>query len=237
MGIFEKAKDAVDTSARQKEVEELALCKKNFSGQIAAIDAEIAKKNTEFKDAAFNATTSDDRKAYDTVWRKIENLKSDRLFQAHALTAVEKKLAAAHEALHAARSADRERKAIEYNKRRDKHTAKAVEHLAGLYREHSKFIELGREIANEFPELTMKHVGTLVPPDEWLRALEVEIARVSSPGILPPPMAIPALPGSRAYALGGNPTNATQLTEIVANAGAELLRRVTKAEEKPHDFA
>ncbi|HZL31590.1 MAG TPA: hypothetical protein VFC54_11105 [Pseudolabrys sp.] len=111
--------------------------------------------------------------------------------------------------------------------------------IATLHRAHQHIVELGREAAEVFgAELTTRHAGTMIVSSEWLRALEIEIARVSSPGILPPSTAIPALPGGRVYTTGGNPANAAPLTEVMAQANIELTRRIvakplpeTKAEK------
>ncbi len=226
MSIMDKFKNAVDTSTHQKDVADLQRDLALRETEANALHAEIAENTGKLEDAALDAEASGSRKSYDTIKRKIGETQTELEIKLVAVAATRKKLTAAQDALHVAKFADRERKVTEYNRRRDKHTAKAAEHLAALYKEHTNVIELGREIANEFPELTMNHVGTMVAAGEWLRALEVEIARVTSPGILPPTMAIPALPGGRVYALGGNPTNAVPLIEVMTKAGAELLRRI-----------
>jgi hypothetical protein len=228
MAIFERNKGTVEAAALTREEKEL-------QGQLAlreteanALHGQIEEAKGKLEDAALEAEASGNRKGYDAITRKIGDLQTELNIKLVAIAGTRKQLTAAKQALYVAATADRERKAIDFGKRRDKYAAMAAEAIATLHKAHSHVVELGREAADEFgPELTTRHAGTMIAAGEWLRALEIEIARVSSPGILPTATAVPALPGARTYVLGGNPANAHHLVKAMAMANAELVKRIT----------
>ena len=179
------------------------------------------------KEKLESAAVESDRKAYDKIARTIADLQTELDIKFLAIAARRKKLTAAKEALYVARSAERVRTAAELGKRRDKLAASVAEHIQGLHKAHAGLHELGREIMETFPELATKHRGCAVAPNEITGALEIELARVSSPGTLPSTNAAPALPGSEQAITGGNPANAEPLTQVIAKANALLVRRVS----------
>ena len=189
------------------------------------LQAAIGEIQAGLRTAALAVETGGDSKAYDKALGDLDRLKRDHMRTADALAAARQELLTAERALAEATRSNRTKEAEKLCAQRLKHVQGLVAAIDAAHREHQKLHDVELKLLGTFESLAVNHGGTLLSINERLRALEAELARVSSP----PPLdsgACPALPGARSYSFG-NPASAEPLMAVMEAANAVLIRLVS----------
>ena len=219
------------------EVDKLTAHLTALNAEIEQIEKDISAHDLALDDAALEAETSGNRKKYDTLLAKKNELQDAFNRKVAARTGVQKKLSEAKVAAHDANRAERERTGKAITGKQFKVAADAQEAIKVLARCNADMFDLCRDAYDEFrTTLGTRLNGAGISIGEWTNMLATELARVSSPGPLPPSHVPPALPGSRNFIFGGAAAKTPTLTEAMKAANEELRRRLTAAPlpvEKP----
>lgn len=212
------------------DVEKLTAQFTALNAECEKIEKDITALDRKIEDAALDAETGGNRKAYDKLAAERDELTATLHRKRNAAMGLQAKVSEAKVAEHDAQREQRQRVATAIIAKRQKVAETAQEAIKVLAGCHVDMFDLTRDASDEFrTTLGTRLNGVVVNIGEWLNMLEVELARVSSPGPLPPSHVPPALPGSRDFIFGGGAAKTPTLSEAMKAANEELLRRVTAA--------
>ena len=164
------------------------------------------------------------RKDYDALARKVGDIDAERSQKLFAAARARQELTDAKQALFEAKASDRRHEAENFAAQRKRHVAEIVDAIAAFWKARQALHNVNEKIGQAFgSSILLQHMGTLLGAEECQRAIEVELARVSSRGPLAGNVC-PALPGSKTFLIG-NSVKAMPLVEVIDQANGALVKR------------
>lgn len=224
MGILSKADTATVELVKQVQRQTNQLADLELDAN--RLDRELREAKAEAGKAALDLENGKvTRKEYDALARKVGDLEAERSQKLFAAARARQELSDAKQALFEAKASDRRHEAENFAAQRKRHVAEIVDAIAAFWKARQALHNVNEKIGQAFgSSILLQHMGTLLSADEMQRAIEVELARVSSRGPLAGNVC-PALPGSKQYILGGNSAKAMPLVEVIEQANGALVKR------------